>query len=525
MIGMTKIQVLHIDDNLHDRMLVKDVLTKEHSEYELYEADNQESFIQMLEQKKFDIVLSDFNILGFDGLQVLDYIDQKQPELPVIIVTGTGSEEVAIQAMKKGASDYVIKSIRHIKGLAHSIDMVLANKRNEKAHKEAIAALQESEEKYRRIFENTQDIFYQTNHEGIITEISPSVFRASGFTREDLIGLPASEIYHDPVDREILVRKITSEGEVWDYVIRMKTKTGETKFASLNAHIYYDKQHRPIGIEGSLRDITDRKLMEEELIAAKEKAEESDHLKTAFLHNISHEIRTPMNSIVGFSELINDPEVSPESRQEYTDIIVKSSNHLLSIITDIIAIATIEAKQEKLSEKKVDLNSVTKLIFNQFSPQAEKLNLRLEFENTLSESKFYIICDETKLIQIISNLVGNALKFTKSGYIRFDYFLVENPDGEKMLKFTVEDTGIGIPQNRQEDIFQRFRQVEGATKRQFGGSGLGLSISKAYVELMGGTIGVESEVGKGSTFKFTIPYKPAQYTKTLFYMITDSVIP
>lgn len=504
-----KIRVLHIDDNLHDRQLVKDALMSENNKFEVIEADNQEKFISHLREKDFDIILSDFNILGFDGLQVLQIVNEKFPNIPVIIVTGTGSEEVAIEAMKMGAADYVIKSVAHIRGLAHSIDLVLQNKRNKKARKKARAALKKSEEKYRKIFENVQDVFYQTDNQGLITEISPSVYRVSGFTREDLIGIPASQIYSNPMDRDTLVELIVRQGEVWDYEIQMKTKNGVLKYASANAHFIFDGKNNPIGIEGSLRDITDRKKAEEELIAAKEKAEESDRLKTAFLHNISHEIRTPMNSIVGFSELINDPDLLPEIRQEYTDIIVRSSNHLLSIINDLVVIATIEAGQEKISEKEIHLNSVLKLIYQQFLPDAHKKNISFKIESLLPDSEAYILSDETKLIQIISNLVGNAMKFTKTGSINFGYKIDNTLKNNKILKFFIEDSGIGIPDDMQKEIFERFRQVESATTRHNGGSGLGLSISKAYVELLGGKIWLKSEFGKGTSFYFTIPFKRA----------------
>jgi len=502
-----KIRVLHIDDNLHDRKLVKDALLIESNSFEVVEADNREKFISHLNKKDFDIILSDFNILGFDGLQVLQLVKDKYPEMPVIIVTGTGSEEIAIKAIKLGAADYVIKSVSHIRGLAHSIELVLQNKKIQKSRKKARAALKKSEQKYRKIFENIQDVFYQTDSHGIITDISPSISRIAGFTREELIGKEASIFYYDPKERNILVNQIAIKGEVWDYELRMKTKAGQIKYASLNAHLLFDELKIPNGIEGSLRDITDRKKVEVELIAAKEKAEESDRLKTSFLHNISHEIRTPMNSIVGFSELLNDPDINPADRQEYTDIIVKSSNHLLSIITDIVNIASIETGQEKTNEKELNLNAMFKLLYEQFLPIAREQNLGLRLDTLLPDSDVFILSDETKLIQVITNLLVNALKFTKVGDVNFGYRIIMPQLDMPQIEFFVKDTGIGIPKEMQQEIFKRFSQVENSSTRQFAGSGLGLSISKAYVELLGGKIWIDSELGKGSTFYFTIKYK------------------
>ena len=239
-----------------------------------------------------------------------------------------------------------------------------------------------------------------------------------------------------------------------------------------------------------------------ELISAKERAEESDRLKTAFLHNISHEIRTPMNAIVGFSAFLNEPDLTPDRRKDFTDIIIQSSDQLLAIIDDIIRIASIESGQEKIQESEIDINLVCKLLNEQFTPKTIDRNVQLNFKAGLPDDDAIISTDATKLTQILINLIGNAFKFTHNGYINFGYS-VKN----KQLEFYVEDSGIGIPLDMQEKIFNRFRQVETTNTRNIGGSGLGLSISKAYVKMMGGSIWVTSELGKGSVFYFTIPFK------------------
>ncbi len=240
----------------------------------------------------------------------------------------------------------------------------------------------------------------------------------------------------------------------------------------------------------------------DDLITAKEKAEESDNLKTAFLHNISHEIRTPMNAIVGFSMALKNPDLLPEKCNYFTEIIIQSSNQLLAIINDIVSIATIEAGQVQINETETNLNKICNLLNEQFKLKAKIQDVFLNLKTTLPDKEALIITDEIKLTEILTNLIGNALKFTSKGTVNFGYHLKENN-----IEFYVEDTGIGIPTEMHNEIFKRFRQVETTSCRQFGGSGLGLSISKAYVELLGGQIWLTSELDKGSVFTFTIPYK------------------
>jgi signal transduction histidine kinase len=271
---------------------------------------------------------------------------------------------------------------------------------------------------------------------------------------------------------------------------------------------FYERYSQPQKINGnsvgrvwSFRDITNQKKAEADLIAAKEKAEESDRLKTAFLHNVSHEIRTPMNAIIGFSTLLNDPELSEEDRHQYIDIIFQSGSQLLSIINDIVDIANVESGQAKVNLAEINLNALMKSLNEQFSINAKESNISINLKATSPDKDSTIVTDNTKLIQILSNLINNAIKFTKNGQIDFGYTLKD-----KFIEFFVSDTGIGIPPEYHSRIFDRFFQVDSAVSRQYSGTGLGLSICKGYVELLGGDIKVESESGKGTLFLFTIPY-------------------
>jgi len=271
----------------------------------------------------------------------------------------------------------------------------------------------------------------------------------------------------------------------------------------------FDRYLQPQKIEGrtvgrvwSFRDITELKKTEAELIASKEKAEESDRLKTAFLHNVSHEIRTPMNAIMGFSSLLSEPGTTEEERKQFVDVIFQSGNQLLSIINDIVDLASIESGQVKLNLRKINLNTELRKLNKQYGYKQRPDDINLSLETPLPDNAAEMTTDGTKLVQILSNLINNAFKFIKKGRITFGY----TQKGSN-LEFFVRDTGVGIAPEHQAKVFDRFYQVDRAVSRQYSGTGLGLSICKAYVELLGGSIWLNSKPGEGSTFSFTLPYR------------------
>ncbi len=318
------------------------------------------------------------------------------------------------------------------------------------------------------------------------------------------------QIMNDYFSQEVIGRTTNFDKEYQivrqnDRAVRWVHGRGELKF---------DAQNRPILMLGAIQDITERKEIEEDLIKAKEKAEESDRLKSAFLANMSHEIRTPMNGILGFAELMKEPNITGEEKQEYISIIEKSGTRMVNIINDIVDISKIESGQMQVSFSETDVNKQLEFICNFFRPEAEQRGLRISFQNTLAEKESVIQTDRQKIYAILTNLVNNAIKFTHKGSIEFgcEYGsgVVETVHAlslkkPKSLTFYVKDTGIGIRHEQLGIIFERFRQGSESLNRKYEGAGLGLSISKAYVEMLGGRIWAESEEGKGSTFYFTIP--------------------
>ena len=298
----------------------------------------------------------------------------------------------------------------------------------------------------------------------------------------------------------IVEKLFNGEVPYFEYECRMKHKNGNWVWIQdRGSLISRTSDGKPLRMLGTHIDITERKLA----------AAESDRLKAAFLANISHEIRTPMNGIMGFSELLKDPQLTGEEQAEYLGLIQQSGDRMLALINDLMDISKIDAREAKLVESETSVNQLLRDLLAFFSLAAEQKGLRLSFTTGLPDHDSIITTDSGKLNQILTNLIQNAVKFTSKGGIDFGYSLKGT-----MLDFYVIDSGRGIPADQTEKIFDRFHQADISLTRAHEGSGLGLSISKAYVELLGGNITVESVEGAGSSFSFTIPYNPVHLPTT-----------
>lgn len=347
-----------------------------------------------------------------------------------------------------------------------------------------------------------------------------SFLNTYGYDLNELIGENIKIIRSQNNDQRLLneILPDTIMGE-WQGELINRRKDGSEFPIHLSTSVIKDKESKVLGLIGVATDITSRKHAEEELIKAKEKAEESDRLKSAFLSNMSHEIRTPMNGILGFTGLLKEPMLTGEQQKEYIDIIEKSGVRMLNIINDIISISKIESGESTLSISPTNINELIENMVSFFSPEAEQKNIKIRFLTYLPVREAVVRTDKEKVTSILTNLINNAIKFTSTGSIEVGYVKKED-----YLEFFIKDTGTGVPEELKEIIFERFRQGSESLIRNYEGAGLGLSISKGYVDVLGGKIWVESNPDKpltgklnsekGSIFYFTIPYSPEEQENT-----------
>lgn len=343
-----------------------------------------------------------------------------------------------------------------------------------------------------------------TNHKGEITYINPKFTEVSGYTENEVIGKTPSILKsgHHSSDFYTHMWQTITTGKDWSGEVLNKKKNGERFWESARISSLVDQNGQITHYIGIKEDITEKKKIISDLQQAKEKAEESDRLKSAFLANMSHEIRTPLNVILGFTNLLIEEDLDQETKQQFSTILTQSSDNLLQVINDILDISKIETGQLTFHNIRFDIQpAILELyaISKQLLKKYNKTNLSLNY--FVPESTVSIYTDKVRFNQIFTNLISNAIKFTSEGEINFGAKKIENG----FVVFFVEDTGIGISKDRQLDIFDRFRQIEDSSTRTYGGTGLGLSISKKLVEQMGGTISLVSEPNCGSTFTFLIP--------------------
>ena len=477
--------------------------------------------------------------IGKSGLKNIynDDLPKVKEVLTQLLKTPNRTEDLQFRSVRKNGTIWWVDATAI--NLLHdsSVNAIIINYRDITSHYMTEHIRRESELRYRLVTEHSPAaIFLHRN--GQFIYLNPAgVKMLHAQNAEELRGQPIIERVH-PEWREKVTERVKSiseenklaplidekfvcmDGEVIDVQVQgvpveyqgQKTvlvfaqdisgrKKSENRLRLQNEqYLLLNKQYLAQNSE-LIKSLDRIKNINAELAVAKEKAEESDRLKTSFLANMSHEIRTPMNGILGFTELLKKPALEGALQRKYIDVIHRSGQRMLNIINDLIDIAKIESDQVEIQLTETNPNHILDELYSFFKPEAKRRGLDIVYEKYSDTENNKIVTDETKLTQVLSNLIKNALKFTNNGSIEFGYQPKNN-----YLEFYVKDTGIGIEPDLTEKIFERFRQADAAYTRSCDGAGLGLSISKAYVEILGGKINVESEPGKGSLFSFTIPY-------------------
>ena len=444
-------------------------------------------------------------LMGHSALEIFGYVDTSALEKYDKVST-TGEPMQYERFIESSQKYYKYNIFTPEKGyFAVLITDITRLKKNE-------LNLRASEEKFRELSENIQEIYWLWAKEKLLY-VSPAYEKIWGCEVRSLYEKPDSFTHYiHPDDRNkflLKYKKFESSGQ-FDEEYRIIRPDGEMRWIWARYFPVLNEKGVMYRYAGVAQDITRRKQIEHELILARDKAEESDKLKSAFLANMSHEIRTPMNGILGLAQFLKDPDLPAQERDMYIDLINNSGKLLMNIINDIIDIAKIEAGQISISKADCNIGELLNTIVKTYRARLvseEKTGVEIMLIENAGGGECIAVTDAFRLQQILNNLVGNAYKYTSQGSIEISWML-ENDH----LKFIIADTGIGIPEEKHKVIFERFSQVDYTSTRQYGGTGLGLAISKGLTELLGGSIGLASSPGKGSTFWFTIPYEKSSHT-------------
>ncbi|MCX6268637.1 MAG: response regulator [Bacteroidetes bacterium] len=630
-----KISILHLEDQLADSVIIKSMISKAFGTFDYYFVDDEDSFIKALEEKKIDVILSDYELPDYSGSDALQLAKERYPHIPFIFVTGKMGEDSAIQSLLNGATDYVLKS--KPERLVPAIKRVLYEAELLKNRISSDKALRESEERYRGLLMNLNAGVVVHAPDSSIIMCNPKASELLGLSESQMMGKVDTDPHwkflredSTPLkqDNYPVVQVLSSKKSIKDFRLGVqRPETNDIVWLTVNGspvldknneisevvisflditerkqaedalhqeqnlmeilmdnipdHLYFkdlesrfirisksnnesfhlknsadaigktdfdffteeharaaylDEQEiirtgkslireeretwadRPdtwasstkmplrnaegniIGTFGISRDISDRKRFEEEILKAKEIAEASDRLKTVFMRNISHEIRTPMNGILGFGQLMSDPDISQEEKDEFLVLVNQSSERLNNTITNIMDISLIVSGNQDVLKKNIACGAILDEAYDKFNQSCTQKGLTLSLQKQCINGELNINTDAELLNKILFHLIDNAIKFTKTGSIVVGCKVVDD-----YVEFIVKDSGIGISMKDQGHIFNNFIQGDNSNTRYHEGSGLGLSIAKGLTELLGGRIWIDSVVGEGSSFYFTIP--------------------
>ncbi|MDI1303405.1 MAG: response regulator [bacterium] len=502
------LKILIIDDDKVDTVTIIRSISHSGIIANVESAFSAKEGIEKIKSLNYDLVFLDYMMPDSDGISFLKKLRDLGIDTPVIFVTSQGDEKIASQAILGGASDYIPKTLLTPDGVSQSIRNALKLHESHILRKKTELALKINAN---RLFEAQQlakigswEINLQDG-EVFISDQFYTIFEIEKSTTAS-IALLKSRLNSDDVELfEKNLDYVKENNSEIQFTHSLISKNGTVKYINEYIKCLNGEHNEPFKILGTIQDVSDQKEIERELIKAKDLAEQSTRVKEQFLTNMSHEIRTPMNGIIGFAKILEGTNLDAEQRQS-VNAIKRAGKNLMVVINDILDFSKIEAEKMIFEEVNFSLSKNIKGVMELFSPIAKEKNIKL-IANIDSQINDFLVGDPTRLSQILINLVGNALKFTDKGYVELNVSQVQETETETFLEFAIVDTGVGIPQDKISSIFESFNQASNETTRKFGGTGLGLTITRRLIELQGGSIKVESEVEIGSKFSFLIQFK------------------
>lgn len=528
------LRILHLEDDPADAALVHALLADEELHCVITRASTRDQFVEAL-NGHYDLILADFALPGFDGISAQRLALARLPDVPFVFVSGTMGEEVAIERLKDGATDYVLK--QRIQRLPSAVRRALVEARNRREHRRAEeeihvlnaqleqrvidrtaqladvnrdlqareAELQDAKAFLEQLIASSPSMIFRLEPETLrATYVSPNVGWLLGYTADEVIGVPGfwAGIIH-PEDRAQAIGRVQHAVEATVVQIeqeyRCRSKDGRYRWFFTLLRIEYDDDARPAGILGYVLDIADRKAAEEETRLAKLESERANRAKSVFLSRMSHDLRTPLNAVLGFAQLL-ELDTLPREQAESLQQILSGGRHLLGLINEVLDIARIEAGHISLSPEAVRLAEVVQHVVDMIRPLAAARGVVITID-VAPGSASHVHADRQRLKQILLNILGNAVKYNREGGA---VIVTCAPGQDGRVRTSVADTGAGIRPEKLELVFQPFERL-GAENSNVEGTGLGLAVAKGLTEAMHGVIGVQSEVDRGTTFWVELP--------------------
>jgi PAS domain S-box-containing protein len=489
------IKILYVEDDVIDQKAFQRYIKNGdfNLQYEL--ASSVKDAKELLSNNEYDVVVTDYLLNNETGFSIIEMVK----DVPVIFITGQGDQLVAVKAMKKGAFDYIIKE-----SSGHYLDLLTSTIEKAFSYNNTHKKLEEAEQEIKKLLwalgqiNNSITIL---DKEGKIEWVNKGFENLFGYALDDIKNKSACELRRKDISKNKLERffaRAFRDKNILTCESQIINNKEEKRWIYTTMTPVKDEAGNLIRIIIVDTDISEKKKIEQELIKAKEEAEDAAIAKQQFLANMSHEIRTPINGIMGMMHMLENTEHA-ETRKKYLQLVNYASNNLLNIINDILDISKLEFGKMVIEKTDFNISELVLGIKKSMQYQAEEKGLQLNC-NIDNKVPLYLYGDPSRLNQILINLVGNAIKFTEKGNITISLETVSKTEHTVQLLFTVSDTGIGIAEENQTHIFEYFHQVNSNTTRQYGGTGLGLAIVKRLAELQGGKAWFKSKEKEGSTF-------------------------